>query len=394
MIGFASALSAPEVAWSLVDHGFRVVAFSKRGRRPSLRHSRFVEILEVTPPEDDCAQSIADIKDAVSRFSENSSGALVLMPLDDEAVWLCGEADFGGGVVLAGPQGPAADVAVNKQKQVALAQAAGFNVPETRVIERPEEIDAAPIEFPVILKSALAVSRDGAGISKGRGWICSDRRELEAAVKSWGGRGVLLMQQYIPGVGEGLFGLATAGEVIAWSGHRRLRMMNPHGSGASACAPATELDRASQTAAESFLASCGWKGWFMIELLRDHTGKLWFIEFNGRAWGSMALARRAGLEYPAWTVQMALQPGIKIEVPARGDGSIVCRHLGREMVHLLFVLRGSRSKALKDWPSFWATCSNVLRVRKNERWYNWRPDDRRVFVSDTLSTIRNQLLKH
>ena len=131
----------------------------------------------------------------------------------------------------------------------------------------------------------------------------------------------------------------------------------------------------------------------MVELLRDHSGKLWFIEFNGRAWGSMALARRCGLEYPAWAVQTALQPTAAIDIPARRDSSIVCRHLGRELVHLLFVLRGSKSKALTDWPSFWKTFFRVLRVRRNDRWYNWRSDDRRVFVSDTLSTLRSQLLK-
>ena len=36
-IGFAEALSAPEVTWSLVDAGFKVIAFSRRGRRGALR---------------------------------------------------------------------------------------------------------------------------------------------------------------------------------------------------------------------------------------------------------------------------------------------------------------------------------------------------------------------
>jgi predicted ATP-grasp superfamily ATP-dependent carboligase len=393
IIGFAEALSAPEVAWSLVDQGFCVMAFSRRGRQASLRHSRFVQVFEVTPPEVDLAQAMEDIKSAVLRLSENSSDQLVLMPLDDEAVWLCGRTDFNNRMVLSGPQGEAVEIALNKQKQIELAQAAGFNVPWTRFIERPEEALAGPIDFPVVFKSAMAVVRNSAGISKGRSWICSDRQELQAAVISWAGQGPMLLQKFIPGVGEGLFGLATAHGVQAWSGHRRLRMMNPHGSGASACAAVTDLDCASQAAGELFLASCNWRGLFMIELLRDHSGKLWFIELNGRSWGSMALARRSGLEYPAWAVQLALQPAATINVPAQRDGSLVCRHLGRELVHLLFVLRGSKSKALTDWPSFWKTCSRVLRIRRNERWYNWRSDDRRVFVSDTLSTLRNQLFK-
>ena len=47
---------------------------------------------------------------------------------------------------------------------------------------------------------------------------------------------------------------------------------------------------------------------FMIELLRDRTGKVWFVELNGRPWGSMALSRRQGFEYPAWHVKLAIDP--------------------------------------------------------------------------------------
>ena len=72
--------------------------------------------------------------------------------------------------------------------------------------------------------------------------------------------------------------------------------------------------------------------------------------FNGRAWGSMALARRQALEYPGWTVMQALDPGFSLDVPTPVREGLVCRHLGRELMHLLFVLRGSRSKAIRHWP--------------------------------------------
>jgi hypothetical protein len=38
-IGFSEALSAAEVTGNLVDTGFKVIAFSRRGRRGALRHS-------------------------------------------------------------------------------------------------------------------------------------------------------------------------------------------------------------------------------------------------------------------------------------------------------------------------------------------------------------------
>jgi predicted ATP-grasp superfamily ATP-dependent carboligase len=393
VIGFAEALSAPEVAWSLVEQGFTVFAFSRRGRQAPLRKSRFVTVFEITPPELDATQAVMELERAVSDLGRAAGGPVALMPLDDEAVWLCERVNAGSGIVFVGPKGEAAEIALDKRRQVKLAQTCGFNIPWTRFVEREAGVFEGEMEFPLIFKSALAVAENEAKISKGWAWICSDRQELETAISSWKGRGPMLLQQFVPGVGEGLFGLATANGVSAWSGHRRLRMMNPHGSGASACTGLGNLDPACLAASETFLARCGWRGLFMIEMLRDPSGKLWFMELNGRAWGSMALARRAGLEYPAWAVRLALHPETSIEVPARSEQNIVCRHLGRELVHLLFVLRGSKSKALVNWPPFWKTCFQVLRFRKEEHWYNWRPDDRGVFVSDTLSTLRRQIFK-
>ena len=60
-IGFAEALSAPEVTWSLADAGFKVIAFSRKGRRGALRHSHHVAIFEITAPEKDCAAALAEL---------------------------------------------------------------------------------------------------------------------------------------------------------------------------------------------------------------------------------------------------------------------------------------------------------------------------------------------
>jgi predicted ATP-grasp superfamily ATP-dependent carboligase len=392
VIGFAESLSAPEVLWSLVDQGVSVVAFTRKGSRPALRHSRHVRLFEITPPDLDLAQSSADLKREIEGLVA-THGQVVLVPLDDEAVWLCGRTNFGGQVVVAGPRGDGVDIALDKRKQLELARTSGFNVPPARYMERVEEVNVAEVRYPAVFKPAAATSQRGAGLAKGRGWICSDRAELEGALKSWNGGTPMLLQQFVPGVGEGLFGLATDRGVIAWSGHRRLRMMNPHGSGASACITAPAADSASRSAAEKFLTACGWRGLFMIEQLRDDAGKLWFIEFNGRCWGSMALARRAGLEYPAWAVEMARDPDVAINVPPAKENAIICRHLGRELLHLMFVLRGSKSKALIEWPSFGGSLRQVCRWGRNEHWYNWREDDKKVFFADVYGTVRDQLFK-
>jgi hypothetical protein len=73
---------------------------------------------------------------------------------------------------------------------------------------------------------------------------------------------------------------------------------------------------------------------------------------------------------------------------------LICRHAGRELLHLLFVLRGPGSVALTHWPSFWKTAGDILSVRRTETLYNWRRDDPKVFFADCYQTIQGNLFKH
>jgi hypothetical protein len=236
--------------------------------------------------------------------------------------------------------------------------------------------------------SLAAVVRNGR-LTRGGAQTVADADALARAADSWDDTGPRLVQPLLAGVGEGLFGLARPrGEVIGWSAHRRLRMLNPAGSGSSACA-AAQVQPPLITPAERFLRSGGWQGLFMIELLRDHTGRAWFMELNGRTWGSMALARRRGLEYPAWAATDVLDPdGVAAPTPATlgDDADLTCRHLGRDLVHLLAVLRGP-PEPVADWPPRWRTARDVLRPTRAKGLYNWRRDARGVFVQDTVDTV-------
>jgi hypothetical protein len=128
-----------------------------------------------------------------------------------------------------------------------------------------------------------------------------------------------------------------------------------------------------------------------VELLRDRDGEAWFVELNGRPWGSMALSRRSGLEYPAWAVLDALGRGSDINRPAAVAG-VRCRHLGRELVHLLFVLRGTDRRG-PMWPSRAACLREVVRVRRDDHWYNWRPGHLGLFVEDSVQTVTGALAR-
>src|SRR4051812_19257691 len=238
LVGFAEAASAPEVVWSLVDAGFRVTAFARRGRASGLRRSRHVRCIEVRAPETDAPGAQQDL---AALIAEAGTGASVLFPLDDTAVWLCSRQSLPSNWTLVGPSGMAAELALNKELQCAAAGRAGFHVPTTQIVRTREELRRAARAYPVILKAAECVHELPNRVVRGRTWICGNGDELDRASAEWNEGVPLIVQPFIDGIGEGLFGLATPHGVRAWSAHRRVRMMNPQGSGSSACVSSAVL---------------------------------------------------------------------------------------------------------------------------------------------------------
>jgi hypothetical protein len=370
LIGFAECVPAPEVAWSLADAGFRVTAFSRRGAKPLLRRCRDVDIVSVEPPETDVRTTQRDLERAIA-----ATGASVFLPLDDQSVWLCSRVD---GAAIARPNSEHVQVALDKRLQIEHALAAGFRVAQTQ-IGTADEIGAHPsVDYPLILRPANAIEERSGRLVRHGPLACADDVELDAALQHLGDR-ILIAQSLLRGTSEGLFGLATDSGIEAWSAHRRIRMVDPHGSGSSACVSTRVPDDLLEPA-KRFIERVRWSGMFMFEALRDADGTPWFIEFNGRAWGSMALARRIGFEYPAWAARAAIDPRARVEPPPIREG-VVCRHLGMDLLHAVAVLRGPKSRAV-EWPSRWRTLRDVLTFRPNETWYNARRGCRIIFVED------------
>ncbi len=217
-------------------------------------------------------------------------------------------------------------------------------------------------------------------LRRGSGRVVATAEQMRSAAAAIDGP--VIVQPRITGVGEGVFGLAVHGRPAVLTAHRRIRMMNPRGSGSSACRSTPVPDDVAGPV-RRMIAAVGWHGLFMIELLRDTEGRPWFMELNGRTWGSMALATKRGYPYPSWAVRAAIEPGFEPAEPEQTP-HITARHLGREMVHLGFVLAGGGAPRL-------ATARDVLTWRRDDRWYNYRRGEAGVFVADTLATLRAQI---
>ena len=377
LIGFADALAAIESAWCLADCGFEVHAFARAGARPALNRVKQVRVFPVTAPEDDAFACVADLGRLIAEL-----GPAAVLPLDDHAVWLAdhwAQQDPGSSTVLAGPTGKLAQMALDKRQQLASAATAGFAVPAS-----VGAAQAPPGPGPWIVKPGLAVQLADGRLRQPVGRIADTAAEVRRIAERIGPSAIV--QPLIEGTGQGVFGIVTSGGIAAVSAHRRMRMMNPRGSGSSAC---RSIPLASDLVGPvaAFLAGCDWRGLFMVELLRDRAGRPWFMELNGRSWGSMALARHRGLAYPGWAVQAALDPEFAPPYPGTAGVTapdVTARHLGREIVHLGMVLaRGGAPRA--------RTAREILTPHRGDRWYNWRPGGTAVFVADTWSTLCSQL---
>ena len=154
-----------------------------------------------------------------------------------------------------------------------------------------------------MVKPALAIELRGSGLFRASGRIAARPEQIPditAADRQPDDRSAAASTVSA----KACSGWPIRGIATALSGHRRIRMMNPRGSGSSACRSVPVAhDVIDQV--RDMISRSRWHGLFMVELLRDDAESPWFMELNGRAWGSMALARHRGYRYPSWAVQAA-----------------------------------------------------------------------------------------
>jgi hypothetical protein len=369
------------VCFSLRATGARIVSFCRGQRGTKFARLNFVEYCPVTAPEVDFNRTVHEVDVLIRRIRPELTA-----PCDDAALLVLSYLSGSGGQCLA-PVGNACDFAMDKWAQIDAASASGFGVMNTRLVTNEDDVARFPLR-PAILKPRAAVEICGAGLDKGRAFMIQDDHLTEDARAALGRRPYLI-QEYKAGVGEGYFGIAQAGRIHASFGHRRVRMMNPAGSGASACiSRAPDADESQ--AVEALVKRARWEGPFMVELLRDHFDRQWFMEFNGRFWGSLALARRCGLDMPRLAFELAR--GKSIVVPPQIEPGFA-RHLGRDLVHLLFVLRGASPGTPHTRPTRRSTIKEIVSPHGLKSFYNYDPSQPFFFVKDAAFTVLNAVFR-
>ena len=146
-----------------------------------------------------------------------------------------------------------------------------------------------------------------------------------------------LLQEYVPGVGQGVFALYDQGKPKGFFAHQRLREKPPRG-GVSVLSKSVPPDIKLQSYAKTLLDEVKWHGVAMVEFkVSDDSINL--MEINTRFWGSLQLAIDAGVDFPWLLYQIASGRSVKTVQSYRYDTRL--RWLLGDIDRLYLVLKDS-----------------------------------------------------
>jgi protein-tyrosine-phosphatase/predicted ATP-grasp superfamily ATP-dependent carboligase len=229
-----------------------------------------------------------------------------VMPCGDEclkALMAC-DAEVRSLAYYCAPKPEAVQKILHKPETLAVAEAAGINIPRDYHI--PDLVVLASmrheIRFPVIVKPRSKEGELATGIKSEAVHDFERLREHFDRFPDFGKW--FLIQDYIPGYGVAVDVLMHDGHPVAATQHRRIREYPVRG-GVSVCAETEALDPDLLRESVALLRALEWEGVAMVEFRKDPaTGRLGLMEVNGRFWGSISLALQSGVDFPWYLWQV------------------------------------------------------------------------------------------
>lgn len=291
----------------------------------------------------------------------------VLVPITDATTRVAESlrARLPSGCLIATASARAAAVATDKDRTVELAVELGIPVPVTQVVESASDARgvAASFGWPIVVKpvSSLAERDDGTMRKYDVGYAF-DVEDLERKIWSLGRGSPVLLQEFCGGDGIGVEVLADRGRVIRAFSHRRIHEV-PVTGGASSLRESVSMDPVLLDHTTRLIAALDWTGLAMVEFKSGTSGHR-LMEINGRPWGSLPLAVRCGVDFPADYIRLLTRG----DVPLGADqGSYpvgtMARNLQLEAVWIGSVLRGRRTAStVGSWPPRRAALASAARL--------------------------------
>ena len=235
---------------------------------------------------------------------------------------------------------PALEIAVSKERTLALAERLGIPVPVSVPLpDSGEAVEAGRrTGFPAVIKPVQSWVESSNGGRRLGSLVVADadeaRRAAQAAVQAGGHA---LLQQWLHGSREAISLLVVDGRVRARFAQVARRMLPPLG-GSSIVRESIPLPADLTEAAEALVLAAGLDGYSEVEFRRGEDGTGYLMEINPRLSASVEIAVRSGVDFPrllyAWASGSPLPA-----VPAYRVG-VRMRWLGGDLKWLRQTLAG------------------------------------------------------
>ena len=309
-------------------------------RRSIAFHSRFTSASVVYPsPVESCDGVVEALERAVV-----DHGIDLVIPVTDDVILPLSTVRprFEKLCPLALPEASALETTVDKLATVRRARQAGVPVPRTELVRSASEavVLADQVGWPVVVKPRFSRTLRDGRVLRNSVTYAHDHAALVRAVEALAPRSDVLVSAYVPGVEEGVELLMDDGRPLLAFQHRRLHGL-PITGGTSASRESVPLDDRLYEHAVRFLGPLRWTGLAMVEYRVDGD-RFHLIEVNGRVWGSLPLAVRAGVDFPTALVDVFCGAPSPQSTPATYPTGVRSRDLELELRWIVAVLRSSR----------------------------------------------------
>jgi predicted ATP-grasp superfamily ATP-dependent carboligase len=292
---------------------------------------------------------------------------------------------------------------LDKSRCLKLAQQVGIRIPDTFTPQTLEEIEqrAEKLTYPRVIKWAdpneVGPKLEKLGLTALKCQYAHNASDLIEKLRPYDAiHQFPLIQEYCPGQGIGQMFLVRDGEITLQFQHQRIHEWPPEGGVSTLCkslpkdAHGTCLKRS-----VALLQALQWNGVAMVEYRYDSdTDVYYFMEVNGRFWGSLPLAIAAGVPFAAALVDSDNKRTSETEQPAYPD--LYCRFMipeVRRLARLLFqpaaiqdpYYRYSRWQELKEFVLYF--------FRSGTRYYLFSLSDPGPFLADLKNVAFKTLLR-
>jgi FAD-dependent urate hydroxylase len=325
---------------SLHRAGWTVHAAASERPAPGQWSRACAKRVRVTDPRESPVSFVEDL----TRLLDDQ-GADVLIPGSDASLLAISahrdRLDGKGRIGL--PEQEAVERSLSKLALNDAASAAGFEVPETIACDDVASALTAAnrLGYPLVVKPDRSVFEVDGLVRQRKSAIVYGDSSLVALLGELGGR--CLAQRREPGTPVSFAGVIAQGRLLASVASRYWRTWPPDGGSVSYSETFTP-PAALGHRVRDLLVGMGWQGMFELELLERPGDGLAPIDLNPRAYGSLALAARAGV--PLAVIWSEWLLGNELRVGAARPG-VRYRWEDADLRHMLWQLRRRRpSRAL------------------------------------------------